>query len=148
MMEKKSDKFRSAADLMKEQADKLADKAPESVKKSAKFQSAADMMKEQASKLEEAQDDAKKTATKVTNLMSEQAKKVAGGEKVNRNFATASAAPKTYTVVSGDSLSSIAKAELGDSAHWKALYEANKELIGDDPNRLRIGQTLTLPKVG
>ena len=142
-MDKKS-KFQSAADLMKQQAEKLGGNV---AKKGAKFQSAADMMEKQAAKLEGAQDGAKKTATKVSNLMAKQAKKISGGEKANRNYASKPVV-KEYTVASGDSLSAIAKSQLGDSSHWKALYEANKGAIGDNPNNLKVGQVLKLPKVG
>jgi len=52
---------------------------------------------------------------------------------------------RTYVVQSGDSLSKIAKELLGDAKRWSELYEANKELIGDDPNLIHPGQELTLP---
>lgn len=50
----------------------------------------------------------------------------------------------TYTVVSGDSLSSIAKAKLGSVAKWKELYELNKTAIGSNPNMIYPGQKLKL----
>ncbi len=52
--------------------------------------------------------------------------------------------PKTHTVASGDTLSGIAKQYGLDD--WKVLYEANKETIGDNPNAIRIGQELKIPK--
>ena len=51
---------------------------------------------------------------------------------------------KTYTVVSGDSLSKIAKRQYGDANKWKAIYEANKDKI-KDPDLIYPGQVLTLP---
>jgi nucleoid-associated protein YgaU len=51
--------------------------------------------------------------------------------------------PKTHTVVSGDTLSGIAKQYGKDS--WKVIYEANKDVIGDDPNIIRVGQELKIP---
>lgn len=51
--------------------------------------------------------------------------------------------PQTYTVKQGDTLSKIAKAH--GITPWQALYEANKDVIGDDPNRIFPGQVLTLP---
>ena len=51
---------------------------------------------------------------------------------------------KTVTVKSGDSLSKIAKRELGDANRWKAIYEANKDKISD-PDLIHPGQVLTLP---
>lgn len=51
-----------------------------------------------------------------------------------------------YTVRSGDSLSSIAKRVLGSEAEWKQLYEANRSVIGSNPNRLSVGMVLRLPQ--
>lgn len=48
----------------------------------------------------------------------------------------------TYTVKSGDSLSKIA-AKYGIT--WQQLYEANKAVIGDNPNLIYAGQTYTIP---
>ncbi|MBB6673022.1 LysM peptidoglycan-binding domain-containing protein [Cohnella nanjingensis] len=53
--------------------------------------------------------------------------------------------PKTYTVVTGDNLSSIAKRLLGSSSKWSAIYEKNKATIGSDPNKIKPGQKLVIP---
>jgi nucleoid-associated protein YgaU len=53
--------------------------------------------------------------------------------------------PKTYTVKAGDTLSKIALSVYGDSTKWKAIYEANKKVIGSDPNKLKVGTVLKLP---
>ncbi|MCI3272568.1 LysM peptidoglycan-binding domain-containing protein [Streptomyces cylindrosporus] len=50
----------------------------------------------------------------------------------------------TYTVHSGDTLASIADS-LDLDGGWRALYDANKQDIGTDPNRIAAGQTLDLP---
>jgi len=52
---------------------------------------------------------------------------------------------KVYTVKSGDTLSAIAKRELGSSSKWKAIYEKNKSVIGNNPNLIRPGQKLVMP---
>lgn len=52
---------------------------------------------------------------------------------------------KTYTVKSGDTLSKIAKLELGSSSKWKDIYNLNKAAIGSDPNLIKSGQRLVLP---
>ena len=52
---------------------------------------------------------------------------------------------KTYVVVNGDSLSKIAKREYGDANKWRAIYEANKDLI-NDPDLIYPGQELKLPR--
>ena len=53
----------------------------------------------------------------------------------------------TYTVVSGDSLSKIAKHHYGDAAKWHQIYDANKATIGSNPDHIEVGQVLTLPKL-
>lgn len=59
---------------------------------------------------------------------------------------TAPAAPaQTYTVKAGDSLSKIAKAVYGDAKKWKQIYEANKAVIGNNPDLIKPGQVLTIP---
>jgi nucleoid-associated protein YgaU len=51
---------------------------------------------------------------------------------------------RSYTVVSGDSLSKIAKREYGDAQKWRQIYEANREQI-KDPDLIYPGQVLTIP---
>lgn len=53
--------------------------------------------------------------------------------------------PKTYVVKSGDTLWKIAKKELGNGNKYSAIYEANKDIIGPDPNKIFPGQKLVLP---
>lgn len=53
---------------------------------------------------------------------------------------------KTYVVKSGDTLSKIAKLELGDSSKWQQIYSANQKNIGKDPNRIKPGQKLVMPQ--
>ena len=52
---------------------------------------------------------------------------------------------KTYTVKSGDSLWKIAASFLGDGSQWNKIYEANKTVIGGNPNLIKPGQVLTIP---
>ncbi len=49
-----------------------------------------------------------------------------------------------YTVVSGDTLSKIAKRFYGDAKLWRTIHEANKELI-KNPDLIKVGWTLTIP---
>jgi nucleoid-associated protein YgaU len=57
---------------------------------------------------------------------------------------SSSTATKTYIVVSGDSLSKIAKREYGDASKWKQIYEANRDLL-KDPDKIFPGQKLKIP---
>ncbi len=61
--------------------------------------------------------------------------------------AGASAAGKLHVVRAGESLSTIAKSELGDIALWPILYRANRDRI-KDPARIYPGQELTIPEPG
>ena len=54
-------------------------------------------------------------------------------------------APARYTVAAGDTLSGIASA-LGIPGGWPALYAANRRLIGADPNAIRVGTALAIPR--
>jgi nucleoid-associated protein YgaU len=50
-----------------------------------------------------------------------------------------------YTVKAGDTLSTIAKRELGSSKRWKEIYELNRTRL-PDPAKIVVGMKLTLPK--
>ena len=53
---------------------------------------------------------------------------------------------RTYTVRPGDSLSKIAKSVMGDAKKWRVLYEANKDVVGGNPDLIQPGQVLKVPK--
>ena len=55
-----------------------------------------------------------------------------------------STAMKIYAVVSGDSLSKIAKREYGDAKLWTRIFDANKDIL-KDPNKIFPGQKLKIP---
>jgi nucleoid-associated protein YgaU len=50
-----------------------------------------------------------------------------------------------YTIVSGDSLSKIAKKYYGDAMKWKTLFEANREVI-QNADLIYPGQVIRVPK--
>ena len=54
------------------------------------------------------------------------------------------AVTRTYTVVSGDSLSKIAKKIYGDGSRWKEIFEANRDTI-KNPDLIHPGQVLKIP---
>jgi nucleoid-associated protein YgaU len=51
---------------------------------------------------------------------------------------------KTYTIQSGDTLSSIAAQKLGSAGKWYKLYQHNKSTISD-PDNLTVGTTIKIP---
>jgi tetratricopeptide (TPR) repeat protein len=51
---------------------------------------------------------------------------------------------RTYLVQSGDTLASISRKFYHSSARWKEILDANKKSI-DDPEKLRVGQSLVIP---
>ena len=54
-------------------------------------------------------------------------------------------APKTYTVKKGDCLYNIARQFYGNPNEWKKIYNANKGVIGKNPNLIYPGQKYTIP---
>ena len=58
--------------------------------------------------------------------------------------------PDAYVVRPGDSLWSIARQHPGDAdsveLRWRAIWRANRAVIGDDPDLILPGQALSLPR--
>lgn len=54
-------------------------------------------------------------------------------------------ANRSYTVVSGDCLWRIAKKYYGKGSEWRKIYDANKSVIGSNPNLIYPGQVLVIP---
>jgi nucleoid-associated protein YgaU len=59
--------------------------------------------------------------------------------------ATARPAGVTHKVKFGETLSTLAYQYYGDRGQWKKIYNANKSVIGPQPDRLRDGVTLVIP---
>jgi len=54
------------------------------------------------------------------------------------------AAEQTYTVASGDNLSSIAERFYSDASQWRLIFDANRDRL-NAPEDLRIGMSLRVP---
>lgn len=54
---------------------------------------------------------------------------------------------KKHVVVSGDTLSGIAKKYYDDAGKYMKINKANKDLIGDDPDLIQPGMELVIPKL-
>jgi nucleoid-associated protein YgaU len=57
---------------------------------------------------------------------------------------TSAAGSRTYTVKAGDTLSKIAKEQLGDASKYRQLFDANRSVLSD-PDKIYPGQVLQLP---
>jgi nucleoid-associated protein YgaU len=49
-----------------------------------------------------------------------------------------------HTVVSGDTLSKLAKSYLGDASRYMEIFNANKNALAN-PDLIKVGQRLTIP---
>jgi len=56
----------------------------------------------------------------------------------------AKAAPKTYTIQKGDTLSKISQKFYGTTKKWKSIYEANRDRI-NNINNLKVGTQIVIP---
>ena len=66
---------------------------------------------------------------------------VTGGPAATGRAASAA----TYTVKSGDTLSKIAKDQLGDAGAYMKIFEANRDQLAD-PDKIKPGQVLKIPQ--
>jgi nucleoid-associated protein YgaU len=71
---------------------------------------------------------------------------VSGVAKVNNMMSVDRSEPeaKYYTVVSGDNLSKISKAQYGDPNKYMKIFDANKPML-KDPDKIYPGQVLRIP---
>jgi len=70
----------------------------------------------------------------------------AGIAEVESHIVVEEEAPQAtfYTVVSGDSLSKIAKAQYGNAMKYPVIFEANKPMLSH-PDKIYPGQVLRIP---
>jgi hypothetical protein len=84
--------------------------------------------------------------TKTVNITLAASKPKASVEpKRETTTSPAPAQATTYTVVKGDCLWNIAKKFYGSGAKYTTIYNANKSVIGGNPNLIYPGQVLTIP---
>jgi len=71
---------------------------------------------------------------------------VAGVAAVNNMMSVDQSAPEAtfYTVVSGDNLSKISKAQYGDPNKYMIIFEANRPML-QHPDKIYPGQVLRIP---
>jgi nucleoid-associated protein YgaU len=61
------------------------------------------------------------------------------------NMAATAGGGRSYVVQEGDTLSSIARNELGKVSRWAEVYQLNREALGKDYDYLTPGMRLVLP---
>lgn len=69
----------------------------------------------------------------------------AGASPFNQPIGTTSASEhRMHDVVSGDTLSGIAKKYYGDASKYNRIFEANRDQL-NDPDKIKVGQRLKIP---
>jgi nucleoid-associated protein YgaU len=107
----------------------------------------ADQAMREARAAREARDlEAEVAAQERANAAAAAAEAAANYEReVAMRAAAEAAAKRTYVVKAGDSLWAIAAETMGNGARYQELYEANKHVIGSNPNMIQPGMELTIP---
>ncbi len=68
----------------------------------------------------------------------------ASAAPVDTGIGSAASSARTYTVVSGDTLSKIAKQFYNDGNQWPRIFDANRDILSN-PDRINPGQHLRIP---
>lgn len=89
--------------------------------------------------------ESKKTTIRKLNVKEKKGKKKAKVKKTSNRTSSKSTASK-YTVKEHDSLWNIAKKFYGKGLKYTVIYNANRKVIGSNPNLIYSGQVLTIPK--
>lgn len=141
------DENKGRPDFMQKAAKKV-EKAADKVSDAAAAAGRPDFMNKAKDKAEEKVEEmAEKARTGRPDFMK---KAVDSAEEAAKNVLESVAGDDfiaEYTVVAGDNLSFISKKFYGSPNHWNDIYEANKDVIGDNPNLIRVGQELKIPKI-
>jgi hypothetical protein len=127
-----------------EEAKKEAEAAKRQAKVEAAKREAAEAKARAAeAKAKKAEEAAAEAKAKVEAAKRE-AQLLAARERAEKARELAAAKKRVYVVQPGDSLSKIAKEELGDASRWPEIFELNKDKI-EDPNLIHPGQELKMP---
>jgi nucleoid-associated protein YgaU len=95
------------------------------------------------------------TKNTLNQITVDQPKPAAAGAAISSNQplggapgAAAGAAPaggdRVHNVVSGDTLSAMAKKYYGDASKYNKIFEANRDQL-NDPDKIKVGQRLKIP---
>lgn len=80
---------------------------------------------------------------KASDNLTEEQKRIAGMRQATPKFIA------EHTVVGGDTLGGIALKYYGHATpdYWQLIYQANKAVIGDNPNVVKRGIVLKIPEL-
>jgi hypothetical protein len=84
--------------------------------------------------------------TKTVTIKQEAGAETTAAVNESRETASAPPPPRTYSVVRGDCLWNIAKKFYGSGSKYTVIYDANRAVIGGNPNLIYPGQVLTIPE--
>jgi nucleoid-associated protein YgaU len=70
--------------------------------------------------------------------------KVQGGGQADSGETASASAGRTYTVKQGDTLSGIAKSQMGDANAYRKIFDENRDQL-NDPDLIKPGQVLRIP---
>jgi polar amino acid transport system substrate-binding protein len=76
-----------------------------------------------------------------------QSSAASGGESLSVPILEPGQLPVQYTIVKGDTLSLLAGRFYGDIFLWQAIYQANRDIIGDNPDVIDFDTIITIPKL-
>ncbi|MCR4786222.1 MAG: LysM peptidoglycan-binding domain-containing protein [Lachnospiraceae bacterium] len=135
----------------KKQVEKQADDKPANEKKQVVKQPVTGDEKNEVSAAEKSEnvtdkeDDTEKTARIQKNDRDQDIDK--GNDTDNKEEAASDPgiSGDLYTVVQGDCLWNIAKARYGSGIDYVKIYEANRDVIGDNPDLIYPGTVFVLP---
>ena len=118
-------------------------------RKAAAERKAAEDAKKKAAALAAAKEKVAAAKEAAQAKVKEMATAAAAGKAASAAVAEENATIAEHTVAGGDSLSAIAARYYGSGvrANWMAIYEANKDVIGNNPSLIIPGQVLQIPKI-
>ena len=97
--------------------------------------------------LEKAEARIEKPEDKISEKAREEAREYIRDRDELKKAAKEAKKVKKHVVVSGDTLSGIAKKYYDNAGKYMKIYEANKDVIGDDPNLIQPGMELVIPEL-
>lgn len=65
--------------------------------------------------------------------------------KLDNNRSNTKVKSNIYVVVKRDTLWKISKKFYGNGSKWRKIYDANKKVIGNNPDKIKSGQKLVIP---